>query len=98
MYSSVPAALPLQVLDKHFGQVCELDIMNSPDTVSSSMLGLVEGFRLIDKDLCTRYISLFLFLQSCAVRAWLGSKIGLVAATTMNIRKPQCPMLSTNRQ
>eukprot|EP00879_Flechtneria_rotunda_P029493 GHRR01031902.1.p1 GENE.GHRR01031902.1~~GHRR01031902.1.p1 ORF type:complete len:142 (+),score=32.16 GHRR01031902.1:244-669(+) len=26
----------VEVLDKHFGQVCELDIMNDPDVVSSS--------------------------------------------------------------
>lgn len=25
----------VEVLDKHFGQVCELDIMNEPDMVSS---------------------------------------------------------------
>lgn len=25
----------VEVLDKHFGQVCELDIMNDPDVVSS---------------------------------------------------------------
>jgi AP-4 complex subunit sigma-1 len=24
----------VEVLDKHFGQVCELDIMNDPDVVS----------------------------------------------------------------
>lgn len=26
----------VEVLDKHFGQVCELDIMNDPDVVSFS--------------------------------------------------------------
>jgi len=26
----------VEVLDKHFGQVCELDIMNDPDVVSEA--------------------------------------------------------------
>jgi hypothetical protein len=27
----------VEVLDKHFGQVCELDIMNDPDVVSHGL-------------------------------------------------------------
>lgn len=28
----------VEVLDKHFGQVCELDIMNDPDVVRVSVV------------------------------------------------------------
>ena len=44
----------VEVLDKHFGQVCELDIMNEPDVVSAD-----QQFRQLVSDSSMAHESIF---------------------------------------